>query len=651
MVNRYLVIGVLFGLLLASLPGCIAEDLQVEGRPCGSNLPCGPGTVCDPSTNLCVAAQLTDSAIEPDVLPDTNQGTDLDKGTPDSDLLPDLLQPDQFIAPDGGCPSGLKRCGNVCVDTLKDLNHCGSCNNKCPGATTDSCVNGICGCGKGSSSSKPSPCTGNLNCKSGSCSCVVGGLCVGCCLSNTCVSVGSSQSATKCGKGGAACKKCDDSNICTDDTCNPNGVCLYTPQAKPVTCNDNNLCTYGDKCTSAGKCQGTSYSCSDGLSCTTDTCTGTGSCSYPLKKGYCAIGLGSAKKTCYANGAIKSGTSCFVCDTSKSTLVWTYSSTCLAGINVSSVMPFGSFNWLRDVIVSSSGVLVVADAGYHAIRQISGTTITTVAGVLGSSGHVNGAKASSKFNQPYQLAADSSGNIYVADRGNNAIRKIYASGSVVTLAGSSSLAGSDDGSTSTAKFYYPSGVALGSNGAVYVADTNNHTIRRIYGTSVTTIAGKAGSAGSTNGAYGYSRFYYPHGIAFYGNKLYVADMYNNMIRVVDLSSSSYPVSLVAGTGSTGSKDGPVATAWFNRPADLAVSTSGRIYVVEYSGHKLRMISDGQVVTLAGTGANGYQDGTATLAKFNSPAGISLTTVSSKGWIYIADYANRTVRLVKLTTAP
>ena len=633
--------------LLAGLSGCMADDLIAEGRPCGAGGVCGPGTACNPSTNTCEAGKHKDANLAD--APGVDQRL-TDGKTTDDTQPPDQLLPDLFIAPDGGCPSGLKRCGNVCVDTKKDYNHCGGCNNKCPGATTDSCVNGTCACGKGSSSAKPGPCSGNLNCQAGACKCITGGLCTGCCLNNACVSIGAAQSASKCGKGGAACAACDDSNACTDDTCNPSGVCLYTPHVKPTFCDDKNLCTYGDKCTSAGKCQGTGYSCSDGLSCTTDTCTGTGSCTYPVNKSYCAIGLGSTAKACYLHGAVKSGTTCFICDATKSQSVWTYSANCLGGIQVSSVVPYGSFNYIRDVLVSSSGVLVVADTGYHAIRQISGTAITTVAGILGSSGLFDGGKTSAKFNQPYQLAADSSGNIYVADRGNHAIRKITSIGSVSTIVGNGT-AGSTDGLLANARLSSPSGVAWGSNGAIYVADTNNHTIRRIYGSSVTTIAGQAGYVGSTDGTYGTSRFYYPHGIAFYGNKLYVADMYNNKVRVVDLLLSGYPVSTVAGSGSMGHKDGPVASAWFYRPIDLAVSSSGRIYVVDHSGNRLRMISSEQVVTLAGTGANGYQDGTATVTKFNSPAGISLTTVGGKGWIYIADYTNRTVRLVKLTTAP
>ena len=647
-----------FPLLFALLVGaaaCTTGDLALEGRPCANSQACGPGTTCDPVTNTCVAgATVKDAALKdmpgPDAALKDGPLTDADQGPSLDLLLPDQLQPDQFIKPDGGCPSGLTSCGSVCVDLKKNLNHCGACNNKCPGATSDSCVNGTCGCGT-SSSSKPAPCANRLNCVSGKCTCLKGGLCQGCCQNNTCYKT-AAQSASMCGNGGATCAACSDNNVCTDDTCSSSGVCLNTPSKTTKTCDDKILCTHTDLCTSTGKCQGTSYTCSDGLSCTTDTCTGKapalGSCTYTISSGSCAITDGSTK-ACYVSGAAKPGTSCFLCDSTKSQTSWTYPSNCTNYNRVSSVVPYGSIYTPRDVWVTSTGDVLVADSNYHVIRKISSTGVTVLAGAVGSYGKVDGTGTSARFNYPYSLTQDAYGNIYVADRSNHAIRRISTSGAVTTVAGSGTL-GSTDGSALSARFNYPSGVTVDGNGAIFVADTSNNTIRRVYGGLVTTVAGVAGSVGSADGAGSLARFYGPQGITYQSSKIYVADTYNNKVRSVDLYKS-YLVNTVAGTGSAGYLDGTTSTAIFNRPMDVSVTSSGRVYVVEYYGNRLRLIYGGYVSTLAGTGSYGYQDGPAISAKFRYPTGLHAVAVANQGWVYIADHGNRNIRLVKLTSSP
>jgi len=630
---------------------CTTGDLSAEGRPCGNG--CGPGTTCNAATNTCVAGPVTDAAPPDapagDIALNDGPATDADAGGSDSDiaLLPDQLQPDLFVAPDGGCPTGLTRCGKVCVDLQKSTTHCGSCNNKCPNGTSDSCVSGKCSCG--SSSTTPAVCSNRLNCVSGKCTCLKGGLCKGCCQNNTCYKT-SVQSVSRCGNAGAACAVCSDSNVCTSDSCSSTGVCTYKPYTTIKTCDDKNLCTYSDKCNSSGKCVGTSYKCSDGLSCTTDTCTGTGGCSYKINSGNCAITSGSTKK-CYITGAAKPGTSCYLCDSTKSQTSWTYPSNCINSNRVGSVVPFGSLGYPRDVWVTSSGDVLVADTNYHVIRKISSTGVTVVAGYMGAKGFVNGTGTSARFNYPYSITQDSSGNIYVADRSNHAIRKISSSGVVSTLAGTGS-AGTTDGTATSARFYYPSGVAYDtSTGALFVTDTSNHTIRRIYGSTVSTVAGSAGSLGSTNGYGSTARFYRPHGIAYRSNYLYVADTYNNKIRQVQ-PYNSYYVTTIAGTGTTSSVDGSATTvATFNRPWDVSLYSTSRIYVTDSSGHRLRLISGGSVSTLAGAAGYGYQDGPATTAKFRYPYGLHVASVSNKAYIYIADYSNRNIRLVKLTSYP
>ena len=153
----------------------------------------------------------------------------------------------------------------------------------------------------------------------------------------------------------------------------------------------------------------------------------------------------------------------------------------------------------RGITVDNSGNIFVADTFNHAIRQVTPAgVVTTLAGSVGNKGSADGTGSVARFNYPYGLAADSAGNIYVADTDNRTIRKIAAGGVVTTLAGLAGNEGSIDGATSVARFRGPRGVAVDAVGNVYVADTANDTIRKIIpGGVVTTLAGLASSQGST----------------------------------------------------------------------------------------------------------------------------------------------------------
>ncbi len=168
------------------------------------------------------------------------------------------------------------------------------------------------------------------------------------------------------------------------------------------------------------------------------------------------------------------------------------------------------------VAVDGTGNVYVADTNNHTIRKITPAdgVVATLAGLAGIQGNADGTGSAAQFNSPGGVAVDDAGNVYVADTSNDTIRKISPTGAVTTLAGSAGSAGSADGTGSAAQFNSPSGVAVDDAGNVYVADTNNYTIRKITPAGVvTTLVGTAGSLGSADGTGGAARFYNPTGLA------------------------------------------------------------------------------------------------------------------------------------------
>ena len=187
------------------------------------------------------------------------------------------------------------------------------------------------------------------------------------------------------------------------------------------------------------------------------------------------------------------------------------------------------------VAVDSSGNVYVADTYNHLIRKITSSgAVTTLAGTAGISGFSDGVGTNAKFNYPHGVAVDSSGNVYVADTHNQLIRKITSSGTATTLAGTAGISGSTDGVGTNAKFNSPIGVAVDSSGNVYVADTYNHLIRKITSSgAVTTLAGSAGISGSTNVVGTNAEFFNPYGVAVGSSgNVYVADTFNHLIRKI-----------------------------------------------------------------------------------------------------------------------
>jgi sugar lactone lactonase YvrE len=311
-----------------------------------------------------------------------------------------------------------------------------------------------------------------------------------------------------------------------------------------------------------------------------------------------------------------------------------------------------TFNHPFGVAVDGSGKVFVADTGNHTIRMITPTgAVTTLAGTLGSSGGTDGVGAAASFNQPSGVAADGAGNVFVADTGNHTIRKITPAGAVTTLAGTAGASGSADGVGAVASFNQPSGVAADGAGNVFVADTGNHTIRKITPAgAVTTLAGTPGVAGSWDGTGATSsfaaRFDHPTGLAVdEAGNVFVADTGNNTIRMI--TPAGTVTTLAGASREWGSADGTGAVAYFAQTSGVAVDEAGNIFVADMFNHTIRKITPaGAVTTLAGTpGSPGSADGTGAAAGFFYPRGVA---VDGAGNVLVVDSGNYTIR--KITSA-
>ena len=256
----------------------------------------------------------------------------------------------------------------------------------------------------------------------------------------------------------------------------------------------------------------------------------------------------------------------------------------------------------------------------------------------GTSGFANGTGNSAMFSRLSQIAIDNSGNIYIADSGNHRIRKITSSGVVSTFAGSG-VAGFANGASSVAKFWNPSGVAVDSNGNVYVADTSNHLIRKITPSGVVSTFAGTGSIGYADGTI--AQFHAPMGLAVDTNgNLYVADQQNYRVRKI---TPAGVVSTLAGSGINGFADGIGTAAKFSLFEHLAVDVSGNVYVADDINNRIRKITPtGTVTTIAGSGASGYSDGIGTAAIFSFPISIA---VDASGVLYVSDFENHKIRKI------
>lgn len=297
------------------------------------------------------------------------------------------------------------------------------------------------------------------------------------------------------------------------------------------------------------------------------------------------------------------------------------------------------FNGPVSIATDTSGNVYVADTNNQKIRKITPAGIvTTLAG--STQGLVDGNGTGAKFNFPQGITVDTSGNIFVADTNNYCIRKITPTGIVSIIAGAP-ISGYRDGMGTNARFGILNGIAIDSQGTIYVSEPNDMRIRKITSAGlVTTFAGGSG-AGSKDGVGTLASFKYPQGLATdVAGNIYVADTYNMKIRKI---TPAGVVTTLVGSGSAGFVDGTGTVAQFNYPSGVATDLLGNVYVTDEGNGRIRKITPtGIVTTLAGSGIGGFADGNGSVAQFNNPRSISIDPSNN---VYIGDYLNHKIRKI------
>ena len=302
----------------------------------------------------------------------------------------------------------------------------------------------------------------------------------------------------------------------------------------------------------------------------------------------------------------------------------------------------------RGITLDVDGNLIVADAQQHVIRRVSPLGVaTTIAGMPGTTGFVDGTGSAARFNGPIGVAVDPDNNIYVSDKYNNAIRKITPEGVVSTIAGSATW-GTTDGTGSSARFWWPGGITYAPDGKLYIADYSNNRIRTMTTSgAVTTLAG--GTMGFADGTGTSARFYNPPGVtADQSGNVYVADFGNRRIRKIVISSGL--VTSIAGNGTSAVVDGTGTDAQFHVPWDLCVMRAGYLLVADRDKHVIRKVTPSGVVTtvFGQSGVYGSANGTGTSATLWAPNSI---VEAPNGNIYVTESSGKIKLISKFSIEP
>ncbi len=294
-----------------------------------------------------------------------------------------------------------------------------------------------------------------------------------------------------------------------------------------------------------------------------------------------------------------------------------------------------------DVAVDQRGWVYITDSYGHRIRALTPEgMVITIAGT-GEPGYKDGPALEAQFDTPYAITLGSDGSLYIADNMNHCIRRITPDLQRVETVAGTGERGYQDGPATEAQFALPTDVQITSDGSLWVADTGNNRIRRIGPDGkVTTVAG-SGRRGWLDGPALLAEFAGVTGlwIEEQTREVYVAEVGNHLIRKITPKGQ---VVTVSGIRKGGYKDGPALTASFNLPFAFGKDRDGGLLIVDWGNGSIRKLKDGIVTTLAGIGKPGYKDGLAHNAQFNGIMGIAL---DSRGDIYCADTDNQRIRKV------
>jgi uncharacterized repeat protein (TIGR01451 family) len=297
------------------------------------------------------------------------------------------------------------------------------------------------------------------------------------------------------------------------------------------------------------------------------------------------------------------------------------------------------------IALDSAGNLYIADTQHHRIRKVANGIITSIAGT-GEPGYSGDGDVAAKARLllPSGIAVDSTGVIYIADTGNNRIRKISNNG-IFTVSGTNFQTYSgDNGPAENASLNYPKSIAVDLFGRLYIADTQNERLRRISNGVITTLAGNgAVGYGGDGGPALYAQFFTPHKLAVDNqDNLYISDSFDGRIRRI----SNGLITTVAGNGKEGPSSGDNGPAFLAQllPAQMTVDSSGTIYVEDGFNYRIRKISNGVITTVVGTGVQGFSgdNGPATSAQIGDVGGMA---VDSAGNLYFSDPENYRIRKV------
>jgi uncharacterized protein (TIGR03437 family) len=292
------------------------------------------------------------------------------------------------------------------------------------------------------------------------------------------------------------------------------------------------------------------------------------------------------------------------------------------------------------IALDSAGDLYISDTATDRIRKVSNGMITTVAGngTYGYSGD-NSAAISAELGEPSGVAADAAGNLYIADVGNNRVRKV-SNGVITTVAGIGTPDYSGDhGPADSAQLNGPTGVAVDSTGDLYIADSGNNRIREVSNGVITTVAGNGMRGyGGDGGPATNAQLFSPSDVAVdLAGSLYIADG-SRLVRKV----SNGVISTVAGGGSSFGDNGPATGAELYVPYGITVDAAGNLYIADTINSRIRRVSNGVITTVAGGGSSFGDNGPATSAQLDGPQGVA---VDSTGNVYVADTGNGRIRVL------